>query len=188
MPSFKRRYTVTGVLMAVGLVICGAAVAIFVMNATSSAAQFFVAPGSRPIDIDKPGKYAVNYIYSGQYEGKKFITAQSPPAMELSMVRNSDSSEMPESNGMLKMSFQGSKGSGVRFAGYDLDQPGAYTLSVAYPSGTTGGRFLMSIEPAGVLTGALVWFSIGMVAGVIVLAVGGINLIATLIKQYSGNI
>ena len=116
--------------------------------------QQVVAPGETDLTLREPGNYTIFYEYHSVFANKVYSTDQEVSGLECSLVSKHNTSRIALSPSSMSSSYQFSGRSGRSILEFNIDQPGVYTLTAAYPPNRQGPEVVLAVGK-GFATGIL---------------------------------
>ena len=144
--------------------------------------QQVVAPGEANLTLREPGHYTIFYEYRSVVGDRVYATNESLSGLECVVVSKGTSAKVVLWPSAINSNYEFGGRSGRSVLEFNIDQPGVYALTAAYPQGQPGPEVVLAVGKdftAGLLT--TVFGSIALVFGAIGIALA--IALVTLIKR-----
>jgi hypothetical protein len=139
----RKWYAVAAAVFVLGGILC----ALFLWSRLSELGDELpqmVVPGTIELELGRPGDYTLFHEHQSVVEGR-FYSSRDISGLELHLVSSSTGEpvELRAPSGNTTYSLGGR--SGVSVAAFDIDEPGSYRFSAAYPDGSPEPRTVLAI-------------------------------------------
>jgi hypothetical protein len=184
-------YWIAAVIFVLGLVATGALVFLFLTGILGIGDDLnrFVAPGTEEVELSDTGRYVLFYERESQVGGTSYSTDQSPPHIDVQILRVADGEEIQIERARGQTTYDFQDYSGVSVREFRIEQPGSYEISVDYAGESENGEFVLAYGQGverGILTSVGSFFAAGFAFcffTVISIAVAGITFFRRLQSQ-----
>lgn len=180
-------YVAAGAVFLIGSLLAGVLAYRFVsglLNLTDSLTQV-VVPGTADLTLEDSGDYTIFYEYQSVVDGRVYMTGESVPGLDVSLVSREDGSPVALTSPATRTTYNVGERAGVSVLSFSIDRPGTYELSASYLPGRSGPEVVLAVGQ-GVGRGILT--SIGAIfgAGALFCATGALAVaiaVITLVKR-----
>ena len=115
------------------------------LSAATSKLQQVAAPGQTEITLGERGEYTVFYEFKSVMDKRVYSSSESVPGLEFKLVSKSTGAEVELKPTSVNSTYAIGGRSGKSIFDFQIDQPGVYVLTTAYPRGREGDDVVLAV-------------------------------------------
>jgi hypothetical protein len=104
-----------------------------------------VVPGKIELQVGEPGTYVIYHEYQSVIDGKIFRNASGHPPLAVEVISRESGATVDLQAATMNSTYTINSRSGRSMLSFEADQPGAYTLTAAYPAGSAGPEVVLAV-------------------------------------------